>query len=96
MQLYRNRPALVRAASCHGVSWLLGSVEVWLALRALGHPVSLGAGLVIESLGQAIRGAAFAVPGGLGRAGGQFRRRMRLVRRTRGGRHRAFAGRTTG
>ena len=72
MQLYRDRPALLRAASCHSVSWLLGSVEVWLAMRALGHPVSLGAGLVIESLGQAIRGAAFAVPGGLGVQEGGF------------------------
>jgi len=32
----------------------------------LGHPVSWLAALLLESLGQAIRGAAFAVPGALG------------------------------
>ena len=37
-----------------------------LALHVLGHGVGLGPGLVIESLGQALKAAGFAVPGALG------------------------------
>lgn len=46
--------------------WIAGVGEVWLALAFLGHPVSLGNALMLESLGQAIRGIAFAIPGALG------------------------------
>jgi putative membrane protein len=48
------------------VGWLVGTGEVYLVLWLLGHPVSWLAALTLESLGQAIRGAAFAVPGALG------------------------------
>jgi putative membrane protein len=48
------------------VGWLVGTGEVYLILRLLGHPVSWSAALLLESLGQAIRGAAFAIPGALG------------------------------
>ncbi len=61
----RPRPVLSGAA-WHMVSWVLGGVEVCVALHCLGHDVGLGAGLVIESLGQALRAAGFAVPGALG------------------------------
>ncbi len=61
----RPRPVLVGAA-WHMASWLLGGAELTLALHCLGHDVGLGAGLVIESLGQALRAAGFAVPGGIG------------------------------
>ena len=40
--------------------------EVWLALWLLGHPVSFAEAVVLESLTQAARAAAFAVPAGLG------------------------------
>jgi len=46
--------------------WLIGSGEVYLALRLLGSPVGWLDALLLESLGQAIRGAAFAIPGALG------------------------------
>jgi putative membrane protein len=46
--------------------WLVGSGEVYLALRLLGSPVGWLDALLLESLGQAIRGAAFAIPGALG------------------------------
>ncbi|HXS20239.1 MAG TPA: lysylphosphatidylglycerol synthase domain-containing protein [Steroidobacteraceae bacterium] len=48
------------------VGWVIGSGEVYLALRLLGAPVGWRDALLLESLGQAIRGAAFAVPGALG------------------------------
>jgi putative membrane protein len=46
--------------------WLVGAGEVYLILFFIGHPVSWVTALLLESLGQAVRGAAFAVPGALG------------------------------
>ena len=63
---YRDRRRLVLAMGWHMISWLLGGVEICLALHVLGHDVGLSAGLVIESLGQALKAAGFAVPGALG------------------------------
>jgi putative membrane protein len=48
------------------VGWLVGTGEVWLILQFLGHPTGWTDSLLLESLGQAIRGAAFAIPGALG------------------------------
>ena len=48
------------------VGWLVGAGEVYLILWFMGHPTSWLNALLLESLGQAIRGAAFAVPGALG------------------------------
>jgi putative membrane protein len=48
------------------IGWLVGTGEVILILDLLGHPVSWVNALLLESLGQAIRGAAFAIPGALG------------------------------
>jgi putative membrane protein len=48
------------------LGWLIGTGEVYLILQFLGHPASWLNSLLLESLGQAIRGAAFAVPGALG------------------------------
>lgn len=48
------------------VGWLIGAGEVYLILFYMGHPVSWVTALLLESLGQAVRGAAFAVPGALG------------------------------
>ena len=64
--LYRDPRRLLRAAGWHSISWLLGGFEICLALHVLGHDVGIGAGMVIESLGQALKAAGFAVPGALG------------------------------
>ena len=48
------------------LGWLVGTGEVYLILQFLGHPASWLNSLLLESLGQAIRGAAFAIPGALG------------------------------
>jgi putative membrane protein len=48
------------------VGWLVGTGEVYLVTLMLGVPVSWRDALLLESLGQAIRGAAFAIPGALG------------------------------
>jgi putative membrane protein len=48
------------------IGWLVGAGEVYLILLYMHHPVSWVTALLLESLGQAVRGAAFAVPGALG------------------------------
>jgi putative membrane protein len=42
------------------------TVEVWLALRFLGHPVDFLDALILEGLNQALRAAVFVIPGALG------------------------------
>ncbi|MEO1522080.1 MAG: flippase-like domain-containing protein [Cyanobacteria bacterium J06633_2] len=46
--------------------------ETWLAFYLLGHPISWIDALILESMGQAIRSAAFVIPGGLGAQEGGF------------------------
>jgi putative membrane protein len=48
------------------VGWLVGTGEVYLILQLIHHPVGWTQALLLEALGQAIRGAAFAIPGALG------------------------------
>lgn len=64
--IYAGRGGVAAGVSLHLVAWLVGAAEVWVALAAMGHPVSWTEALVIESLGQAVRGAAFVVPGAIG------------------------------
>ncbi len=68
----RDRRALTGAALLHVAAWSGGALEVWITLRALGHPVGFGAAFVIESIGMAARGAGFAVPGSIGVQEGGF------------------------
>jgi putative membrane protein len=63
---YRSPRRVAKAASWHLACWLLGGGEVCVALHFLGHDVSLGDGLIIESIGQALKSVGFAVPGALG------------------------------
>jgi putative membrane protein len=48
------------------VGWFVGTAEVYLIAFFLGTPVNWLDALLLESLGQAIRGAGFAIPGALG------------------------------
>ncbi len=65
-RLYEDRRALMASACWHLLAWFLGVAEVWLALYLLGHTVDVWTALIFESLGQAIRTGAFAIPGALG------------------------------
>ncbi|MCP3723301.1 flippase-like domain-containing protein [Paraburkholderia sp. CNPSo 3272] len=64
--LYARRGHVAASFALSLAGWLVGTVEVWLALRFLGHPTGWIDALLLESIGQAIRGAAFAIPGSLG------------------------------
>ncbi len=48
------------------LGWFVGVGEVYLIAWLLGTPVSWTHALLLESLGSAIRGAGFAIPGALG------------------------------
>jgi putative membrane protein len=52
--------------------WVIGTAEVYLILQLLQFPVGWGDALLLESLGQAIRAAGFAIPGSLGIQEGGF------------------------
>jgi putative membrane protein len=67
VQLTYARSAPVAASFLlSSVGWLVGTGEVYLILQLIHHPVDWIDALLLESLGQAIRGAAFAIPGALG------------------------------
>ena len=64
--IYANRRGLGASFLVHSSGWLVGVFEVWAVLAFMGYPSAYPEALVIESLTQAIRGAAFAIPGALG------------------------------
>jgi putative membrane protein len=66
VRLYREPRRLWRSGTWHLASWLLGVLETWAAMQAVGVDGGLAEALVIESLGQAVRSAGFVVPGALG------------------------------
>jgi putative membrane protein len=63
---YRRGRGAAASFALSFAGWLVGTGEVYLALRLLGSPVGWRDALLLESLGQAIRGAAFAIPGAVG------------------------------
>lgn len=63
---YADRRSLAWGVLVHLAIWFVGVLEVWIALAFMGYPVTYAEALVIESLVQAVRSAAFAVPGALG------------------------------
>ena len=63
---FRAPVAVTLAALWHLVSWLLGGIEVCLVLHFFGSDIGFGHGLIIESLGQALKAVGFAVPGAIG------------------------------
>ncbi|MDX9689815.1 MAG: flippase-like domain-containing protein [Alphaproteobacteria bacterium] len=64
--MYRRRDKAIYCFVMQFFSWALCSVEIWLALKFLGHPMSLAECMMIEALIQATGSAAFIVPGALG------------------------------
>lgn len=66
VRIYSDLPRLALAMLVHIVVWFAGTLEIYVALHLMGYPVSIADAVVIESLGQAVRAAAFLVPGALG------------------------------
>jgi putative membrane protein len=64
--MYQRRDRLLIAALWRFAFRITAAGETWLAFRFLGHPVTVVDALILESIGQAVRSAAFFIPGGLG------------------------------
>jgi putative membrane protein len=68
-----GRRGRVAASFCLSlIGWLIGTAEVYLVLTLLRTPPTWTEALLLESLGQAIRAAGFAIPGSLGVQEGGF------------------------
>ena len=63
---YRRNGPVTASFLLSLAGWIVGIGEVYLIAWLLGTPVSWRDAFVLESLGQAIRGAGFAIPGALG------------------------------
>ncbi len=70
--IYRRPRAVAAAMALHLAIWFVGVWEIDFALRFMGHTLDYKNVLVIESLAQAVRGAAFVVPGAIGVQEGGF------------------------
>ena len=66
VSLYRQPRRLWTSAAWHLLAWMLGAVETFVALTVLGLHPTLAEAFVIDSLGQGVRAAGFAIPGALG------------------------------
>ncbi len=62
----RRRATLMFVGALQLLAFVSGAGEVWFLLRLFGHPVGALPALVMESLMQALRHAAFMVPAALG------------------------------
>ncbi len=67
-----RRGPLAQGVLLHLAAWGLGAAEIWIALTCIGGEIGVTEVLVLESLSQAIKSAAFPVPSGLGVQEGGF------------------------
>lgn len=72
LDFYRQPVALLRCVGLHLLAWMLGSIETWAVLNALGVPTTPLQAFTVESLGMAARSAGFAIPAALGAQEGGF------------------------
>jgi len=64
--LYRRADLIIAGFALHLVCWVVGVGEVWLVLNLIGASCTWRDAFILESLGTAIRSAAFMIPAGLG------------------------------
>jgi putative membrane protein len=70
---YKTRRArFAGAVTLAFANWILGAIELYVAMILLGHPVTWAEAWIIESMAQLIRAAAFFVPAGIGAQEGVF------------------------
>jgi putative membrane protein len=71
-RIYARRGDVAKSCAWAFGAWVLGAGEVWIALHFLGAPIGVLDAIAIESLIQALRSAAFPVPGAVGVQEGGF------------------------
>jgi putative membrane protein len=64
--LYRHRARCGASLLLHALAWASDGIEIWLILYFMGQPIAPADAFALEALGQAVRSAAFAIPGALG------------------------------
>lgn len=64
--MYRRRKKIIICFIWQFLAWSLGTLEVWLPLYFLHHPIPMAEAFMIEALIQATASAAFVIPGALG------------------------------
>ena len=72
LDVYGRRWDFVACCAWRMVGRVVMVGEVWVALYLLGHPVSIVEAIMLDSLGQAVRGVAFLIPGALGVQEGSY------------------------
>jgi glycosyltransferase 2 family protein len=72
VMIYRRPRVLFASYILHQAAWIFGVAEIWTALHCMGLKPGWGECLVLESLGQAVRSADFAIPGVMGVQEGGF------------------------
>jgi glycosyltransferase 2 family protein len=70
--IYRRPSRILACGLWQLVGWLVSAGETWIALSALGHPVSVGDAVMVTALVEAASSSAFLVPGALGVQEGTF------------------------
>jgi len=63
---YGNGRRLAVATFFHILGWVLGVVQIWLALYFMGHKAGWADAFIVESLSQVVCTAAFIMPAALG------------------------------
>jgi len=71
-RVYARRRDVLSSVIWLSTYWILGVLEVWVALWLLDYPVTFLEAFLIESLVQGVRAAAFLIPGALGAQEGGF------------------------
>lgn len=64
--VYSNARSVTICCVSTMASWLSASVEVWIALHAVGINAGFDKAIILESICQGVRAAMFFIPGGLG------------------------------
>jgi putative membrane protein len=63
---YRTGRPILFAIVLQLIAWATSAGEIWLVMQALGQALGIVDAFILESLGSAVRAAAFMVPGALG------------------------------
>ncbi len=66
LAIYRDGGRFAASTFLHVLSWVLGVVQIHLAMDFMGHPIGWSDAFVVESLSQIICTAAFIMPAALG------------------------------
>ena len=70
--IYRQRGRIAAAFGLHLGAWIFGAVQVWVAARAMPHPISFSDSIALAGLVAAARSAFFLVPWAAGVQEGGF------------------------